>query len=79
MESLQERLDRTILKPQGNISRYLSTAFVFLVGAGSIYIYFAIEYFLCANDRCVDLVITKTWVDMSAVFVVYGVWYVVCC
>jgi uncharacterized membrane protein HdeD (DUF308 family) len=75
MESVKERLDRTFLKLQGNLSRYLSTAFIFLFGAGSIYIYFAIEHFLCANDRCVDLVITKPWIDMSVFFVIYGI----CC
>ncbi|RLW69806.1 MAG: hypothetical protein B6D71_08835 [gamma proteobacterium symbiont of Stewartia floridana] len=75
MESVKKRLDRTFLKPQGSISRYLSAVFIFLVGAGSIYIYFAIEYFLCANDRCIDLVITKAWIDMSAFFVIYGI----CC
>ena len=75
MESLNERLERTFLKPQGKISRYFSTFFIFLAGIGGIYIYFAIEYFLCISNKCSDLLITKTWVNTPVYFVIYGI----CC
>lgn len=75
MDSLKERFEKKYLQPQGRISRYFSTLFIFLAGAGSIYIYFAIKYFLCVSDGCADLVITKPWVNMPTYFVVYGV----CC
>ncbi|MBV2090510.1 MAG: hypothetical protein KUF72_06440 [Candidatus Thiodiazotropha sp. (ex Ctena orbiculata)] len=72
MESLQEKLDSTFFKPQGNVSRYLSSAFIFMVGAVSIYMFFAVQYFLCADNQCDDLVITKPWVNMPGLFIVYG-------
>jgi hypothetical protein len=75
METFKQRLDRTFLKPQGKISRYSSTAFLLLIGAGSIYLYFAIEYFLCADNRCIDLAITRPWTNMPEFFIVYGI----CC
>ncbi len=75
MESLQQRLDRTLLKPQGNASRILSALFIFLMGAGGIYLYFAIEYILCVDNNCVDLVVTKTWLRLPIFFVLYGI----CC
>ncbi|MEW8627322.1 MAG: hypothetical protein AB2551_16365 [Candidatus Thiodiazotropha sp.] len=72
MESIKKRLDRTFFKPQSNISRYISFFVIQLVGIGGIYIYFAIEYFLCADNRCVDLEVTKPWLSMTPLFVIYG-------
>ena len=72
MQSLKQRLEETLLKPQGNVSRYISTIFILLMGIGGAYIYFAIEHFLCVGNRCSDLVITKTWVNTSIYFLFYG-------
>jgi hypothetical protein len=75
METVKERLDRTFLRPQGKISRYLSVAVIYLIGAESLYLYFSINYFLCASDRCGDLVVTKTWVHATEFLLLYGL----CC
>jgi hypothetical protein len=75
MESFKQRLDRTFLKPQGNVSRYFSFFVILLVGLGGLYTYFAIEYFLCAESRCVDLAITSSWIRTTELYFIYGL----CC
>ncbi len=75
MKEIKQRLDRTFLKPRGKVSRYFSTAFIFLVGAASIYLYFAIVFFLCSGNSCADLVITRPWIRMPELFALYGI----CC
>jgi len=54
-------------------TRWLEGIIVIFSGLACFLSYYLIRFNLCANADCNDLQITKFWVDLSALYLIYGV------
>ena len=72
MKNIKEEFSKKYLSPQGRITRYFDSFFIFMCSIVSIYIYYGINYELCSNNVCEKLVVTKYWFTSSYLFLIYS-------
>ena len=70
---MKNEIINSIFRPQGNIARYFDSAFLLFGSITVALVYYSINFELCTNDKCSDLVITKYWVSSSVFYLIFSV------
>ena len=56
------------LKPQGNVARYFDSAFLLFSCISMALVYYSINYEICIENKCNNLVVTKYWASSSVFY-----------
>ena len=63
----------TLMKPQGAIGRWFDVVFLFVAGVASFYNFYLIEFQICRDDSCENLVVTSYYVSATWWYLLFGV------
>ncbi len=72
MKNIRQEFLNTYLSPQGTLTRYIDSLFIFLCSLTALLVYYSINYELCIDSACDDLAITQYWVSSSIIYLIYS-------
>ena len=61
------------MKPQGALGRWFDVVFLFIAGAASFYNFYLIEFRICRDYGCGNLVVTSYYVSATWWYLLFGV------
>ena len=62
-----------LLTPQNSVLRWIDAVMLFISGITSISFYFIINFYFCIGEICEKLNVSKIWVILSFLYLVYGI------
>lgn len=65
MTNLKEKLAEQFLQPQSKFTRNIDTAFIFIAAFINAFVFYFINFDLCADTDCKNLPIMHTWYEFS--------------
>jgi len=55
----------SLFRPQGTLLRYISSAYLIFSSVTVTLVYYSINYEICINDKCSNLLVNNNWVSLN--------------